>query len=130
MPWLSTVRTCLHEQPVAGKDADTHSCWGEQDGGFASAVGLNELAVGVQVRGGLDHYAHVLNQQKRITQLAAYVRIWAGVITSGGNRNPANAEVGMEEALQCTALMHQAWQPLLPSPDASVAYNQVTVSYY
>jgi hypothetical protein len=50
MPWLSTVRTCLHEQPVAGKDADTQSFWGEQDGGLSlSAVGLNELAVGVQV---------------------------------------------------------------------------------
>jgi hypothetical protein len=25
---------------------------------------LNELAGGAQVRGGLDHYAHVLNQHK------------------------------------------------------------------
>jgi hypothetical protein len=39
----------------------------------------------------------------------------AKVITSGGNRNPANAEVGTGEAIQRAALMHQAWQPLLPS---------------
>jgi hypothetical protein len=42
------------------------------------------------------------------------------VITSCGNRNPANAELGTDEAIRRAALMHQAWQPLLPSPDATV----------
>jgi hypothetical protein len=32
----------------------------------------------------------------------------AKVITSGGNRNPASAEVGMEEVTQRAARMHQA----------------------
>jgi acetolactate decarboxylase len=45
------------------------------------------------------------------------------VITSGGNRNPANAEIGIDEAIQRTALMHQVSQPPLPSPDATVPYH-------
>jgi hypothetical protein len=37
------------------------------------------------------------------------------VITSGGNRNPANVESATEGTTQRAALINQAWQPL-PHP--------------
>jgi hypothetical protein len=56
---------------------------------------------------------------KTLRSLLPWART-AQVITSCGNRNSANAELGTDKAIRRAALMHQAWQPLLPSPDATV----------